>query len=386
MPASAPQNEVDKLREFELRMQTEGAAGFADGPEPWKTWPEPRYDGGNQRWESTPSEHTATPPGPARHEKLLSTVAVVAVVALVAGISGVYVSTDTTPRIAADDMQPAAVNAPQVASIEPQPAPAGTPAAPETDLSLPGSVIRRTPDSAAAWPSGGPVASRYINLPTGDVPAVQPDSAQADWLAADATANRFINLPTGDVPAVRSGSAGAGAQPGPAAVETAAADGMRNDSTRSGSATIAAVDGIRNNSDAPAPATTTAAADGTRSNIADTLPAPAAGKPATIAMVTPPATVSASQPVAPATAARSVAGDGPWVVNISSYTFESMARRKLQEFKKKGVTAEVFTATVNGRPMYRIRTTGYDSRAEAKTWVSLLEERLGVDSAWVSKR
>jgi hypothetical protein len=36
--------------------------------------------------------------------------------------------------------------------------------------------------------------------------------------------------------------------------------------------------------------------------------------------------------------------------------------------------------------MYRIRATGYESRNEAKTWLSLLQERLGVDSAWVSKR
>ncbi len=63
-----------------------------------------------------------------------------------------------------------------------------------------------------------------------------------------------------------------------------------------------------------------------------------------------------------------------------------MASRKLAEFRKKGVDAEIYPVTIKGKPMFRIRAIGYDSRKEANTWVSLLEDRLGVDSAWVSKR
>ena len=73
MPDSEQPNEIDKLRAFEMRMQTEGAAGFADGPEPWDAWPETSYDGGNQRWESTPREHPATPPIPATSATTAST-------------------------------------------------------------------------------------------------------------------------------------------------------------------------------------------------------------------------------------------------------------------------------------------------------------------------
>ena len=324
MPAAEPQSEVDKLREFELRMQTEGAAGFADGPEPWNAWPETSYDGGKQSWESKPREETAAVPDKTQCEKLLSSVAAVAVVALATGIGGVYLSTDTTPMIAGNDLQPA---------------PVSTPAAQEPELSLSGSVLRGTAVTSAALPAADPVAS----------PAAEPFTGEP--------ANQL-----NDAPAV------AGTQPEVAGTETVSADV------------------VENNGAMPAPATVTATASDSGNSIAESLPAPAAGKPAKVAMITPPAPAAASQPTVQEAVTQAAAGDGIWVVNISSYNFESMARRKLGEFKKKGVTAEVFPTTVKGRQIYRIRTTGYETRAEANTWVSLLEDRLGVDSAWVSKR
>jgi len=89
---------------------------------------------------------------------------------------------------------------------------------------------------------------------------------------------------------------------------------------------------------------------------------------------------------APVKAAVEDTAEAPWVVNISSYTYESMARKKLQEFRDKGVVAEVHPVMIKGKRMYRIRATGYESRTEARTWLSLLQDRLGVDSAWISKR
>ena len=71
---------------------------------------------------------------------------------------------------------------------------------------------------------------------------------------------------------------------------------------------------------------------------------------------------------------------------VSSYTYESMAHKKLQEFRDKGVVAEVHPVMIKGKRMYRIRATGYESRTEAKTRLSLLQDRLGVESAWISKR
>ena len=115
------------------------------------------------------------------------------------------------------------------------------------------------------------------------------------------------------------------------------------------------------------------------------MPAPMAAAtdtPTAVSMVAPPAI----KPPVSSKAATDGGTEGIWVVNISSYNYQSMARRKLEEFKDKGVSAEIHPVTIKGKPMYRIRATGYGSRKEAKTWLSLLQDRLGVDSAWVSKR
>jgi hypothetical protein len=58
----------------------------------------------------------------------------------------------------------------------------------------------------------------------------------------------------------------------------------------------------------------------------------------------------------------------------------------LEEFRDKGVTAEMIQVTVNERPMIRVRTSGYDSFQETSDWAALLGERLQLDGVWVSKR
>jgi cell division septation protein DedD len=80
------------------------------------------------------------------------------------------------------------------------------------------------------------------------------------------------------------------------------------------------------------------------------------------------------------------AGTGTWVVNLASCQRESTARRMLEEFRDKGVTAEMIQVTVNERPMIRVRTSGYDSFQETSDWAALLGERLQLDGVWVSKR
>jgi cell division septation protein DedD len=100
-----------------------------------------------------------------------------------------------------------------------------------------------------------------------------------------------------------------------------------------------------------------------------------------------PATVTTTTPAAEAkSAAAAQPASGVWVVNLASYNHESMAQRMLQEFKDKGVAAELVKVTVNDKPMVRIRTTGYGSFREASDWAALLEERLELDGAWVSRR
>jgi hypothetical protein len=77
---------------------------------------------------------------------------------------------------------------------------------------------------------------------------------------------------------------------------------------------------------------------------------------------------------------------GNWVINLSSYTHKSMAKRKLAEFRQKGVDSEIFTTTINDKPMHRIRVTGFRNARSAKAEISALEQLLDLEGAWVSRR
>jgi cell division septation protein DedD len=92
---------------------------------------------------------------------------------------------------------------------------------------------------------------------------------------------------------------------------------------------------------------------------------------------------AAPSPVA-AAAAASPAGD--WVVNLASYTYEAMARKKLAVFKAKGVNGEIERTTVNDKPLYRIRVTGFESSRAARASIPDLQKTLGLEGAWIARR
>jgi len=81
-----------------------------------------------------------------------------------------------------------------------------------------------------------------------------------------------------------------------------------------------------------------------------------------------------------------VAKTGGWVINLASYTWKSTASRKLALFQQQGVDAEIFAVTINDKPMYRIRVTGYENSREAKAGIPALEETLDLEGAWISRR
>lgn len=325
MPDSEQPSEINQLRAFEIRMQTEGADGFANGREPWNHWREPDSTDDQRVW-GCDREREDTSTGRTQCEKLLTGMATVAVATLAVGIGGVYLSSDQpVPQVALDTSQPAA----NVATLDQAAAP--SPA---------GSVIRATAE----------------NAPLANAGATEQEIGTAIAMSG-ATDNIIGTLAPPGIPLAATGTAPSLQAP----------------------AVIASADRLTQNPGRQSPADITAG-----------LPAPAAGTPAAaaidtpakVSMVTPPIT----QPPVSSKAAIERDAEGIWVVNISSYNYESMARRKLQEFRDKGVNAEVYPVTIKGKPMYRIRATGYESRKEAKTWLSLLQDRLGVDSAWVSKR
>jgi len=83
MPDSEQPSEINQLRAFEMRMQTEGAAGFANGPEPWNQWREPDSTDDKRVW-GCDREREETPTGRTQCEKLLTGMATVAGSVLVA--------------------------------------------------------------------------------------------------------------------------------------------------------------------------------------------------------------------------------------------------------------------------------------------------------------
>jgi len=81
-----------------------------------------------------------------------------------------------------------------------------------------------------------------------------------------------------------------------------------------------------------------------------------------------------------------VAKTGGWVINLASYTRESTANRKLALFQQQGIDAEVFAVTINDKPMFRIRVAGYESSRSAKADIPVMEQKLNLEGAWISRR
>ena len=308
MTATAEQNELNQLRAFEERMRTQGAAAFANGPEPWNTWQETIQEAGNRVWESAQRRDSEVTEK-TMCEKLMTTMATVAVAALAVGIGGVYMTAQHTPRLADNAGQPA--------------------------------MLAETPPAADTPTSGTVLRQPQIAAPAPLLPATETASPAATAIAMAPAADETVEPSAADLN-----------EPEPPPTTIAATDSSSDPVTR----------------------------------LTDALPAPAAGTPQQLTMRTPPETAPAATPPASEAKAAAEASKGKWVVNISSYAFESYARRKLDEFRNRGVIAEIHPVTIKGKRMYRIRATGYETRQEAQTWQSLLQDRLGVEGAWVSKR
>ncbi len=86
--------------------------------------------------------------------------------------------------------------------------------------------------------------------------------------------------------------------------------------------------------------------------------------------------------------AAPVAGtsDGPWVINLASFTDEPGAERFAVRAWAKDVDVEQKMVTVKGKNYWRVRATGFASAREARTQAGSLEARLGLKDAWVSRR
>lgn len=352
MPQQSSALDFEKLREFELRMHQEGVAAFAAGPSPWEHWDDAGTLGTWQKLEQHlphhPGRHT---PHRTTGQRLLGGLTRLLVLVLLVGIGGVYFSSVTREPVVLSGVRPAPI------------------------------MVAQTPVTSAL-----PADSPADELDTLPPPSAGDDSRQAIEVAAD-------TRPAGAVDRVATGQAD-----GPAAAvavpETVTGEHLTASDTpldpEDSTPRQAPTTGTPTPANLPVAETTApqAAPAGPESSAGDS------GPGAEIALLT-------ATPVPPASGLDRATGDpetdtppladddqiiGDWVVNLASYTRESTARRMLEKFRDKGVDAELVTVTVHDRNMVRLRARGYRSANEARDWVPLLEERLGLKGVWISRR
>ncbi len=343
MPQNQSALDFEKLREFELRMHYEGVAAFAAGPSPWESWDDAGAMGTWQRLEDTPLHPVRRIQHRSMGQRLLGGLTRLLLLMLLVGIGGVYLSTVSEPTVVATGITPAPIISAR--TVTTTTLPADTLADELGALPAPAAGDNLWSDTEVV---PAPSSATGTNIPvqenTAPVAAITPEQSQA-----------AVSAPASDT---------APLQPAPEALESTSLP-VQDDTL---------------------PDFATPAAD----NMPE-IPAPApAGQVALLEEpVTPAAPVepaSAALDAAPPPAQENLPHEGEWVVNLASYNRVSTAQRMLAKFKDKGVAAEIVTITVNDKPMVRIRTTGYQSASEARDWVALLEERLGLEGVWISKR
>ena len=163
-----------------------------------------------------------------------------------------------------------------------------------------------------------------------------------------------------------------------APVETIAAATSTTETATEAADTVAGLEALPVTMAGPAVTAEAAPADSTA------MPPPASN---TVVAVAEPGTRTAA--TAPAEAVEQTAAvvkTGDWVVNLASYSRESTANRMLAEFRDKGVDAELVSVIINDKPMHRVRVAGFANSRAAKASIGSLEQQLGLEGIWISRK
>ena len=440
----------EKQKIFREKLQAEGADAFADGPRPWEQWDESGHQDDNRIWEGSsrriyPKQKAKRSMG----DRLLSGLAVVTLATLVVGIAGVYLSTSSTPQLASTAIHPAPIIAdrqlaakqdiaadttaalssletlsPPAAgnsasvvrdnvALEPplQPSvvavtdPADTVAV-ETVITRSAvtttvytqqpsqqqpellALIETTPPGFASKPAGEqqPAASTTIE----DTRVEQVEAADEPVVSTDIEDTRTEQLEAADEPVVSTDIEDTRTEQVEAADEPVSIAQLEVDTTEaaieSPPATPALAPVLEELTDAAESETSITQTESAVEKRATT------ETPASIAMNSSSPPVAATPDISreiETTIQTPVLPDpktGKWVINLSSYTRLSTAERMLAVFKQKGIDAEIFSTTVNDKPMHRIRIAGFQSSRTARSEIPAIEKILGLDDAWVSRR
>jgi len=74
-----------------------------------------------------------------------------------------------------------------------------------------------------------------------------------------------------------------------------------------------------------------------------------------------------------------------WIVHLVSFKQEWYAKRKAEEFEKKGIQAKVEQVKVNGEKWFRLSVKGFKSKYEAAAYAVKVKKTLNLSSVWVAK-
>ena len=58
----------------------------------------------------------------------------------------------------------------------------------------------------------------------------------------------------------------------------------------------------------------------------------------------------------------------------------------LADFERKGVNAEQAVASVNGKTIYRVRISGFDTRKAATVRAKSIRQQLGLKDTWITRQ
>lgn len=75
---------------------------------------------------------------------------------------------------------------------------------------------------------------------------------------------------------------------------------------------------------------------------------------------------------------------GKWSVNLVAVKQEWYAKTKAAEFARRGIYTDIIPVQGNHMMMYRLRVTGFKSKADAHANIARIKRTLGLDTVWVS--
>jgi cell division protein FtsN len=146
---------------------------------------------------------------------------------------------------------------------------------------------------------------------------------------------------------------------------------------------------------APGPEAPVVAADALEAESGSADPGPDDPDRTRLALASPPAvappaetaTSEAAQAASPALDDVPVPGDtGRWIINLASYAGPRTADRMQRKFENLGVSTDRQVAEVNGKTMYRLRIAAFRSYGDAEAYFNSIKDRLGLESAWITKQ